>query len=926
VALAPNTRLGPYEIVGQIGAGGMGEVYRAHDTKLGRDVALKTLPASLTSDPERVARFRREAQVLAALNHPHIAQIYGFEETPPTGGEHGLLALAMELVDGESLDHRIARGAVPVDEALLIATQIAEALEAAHERGIIHRDLKPANIALTKEGQVKVLDFGLAKSVEASSAPSSMSLSPTITTPVMVTGAGVVLGTAAYMSPEQAKGRASDRRSDLWALGCVLYEMLTGRSAFARADVSDTFVAIMRDEPEWTALPPDTPPGVRRLLRRCLQKNAALRLDSAAVARLDLADTEAAPPPMRRRSLLPIASAAVAAGIVIGALGYSALPSRRAATAPDAGISRLTISVAPADQLGADAVDQTNGLGRPRHTALALSPDGRRIVFTAMQHGRGQLFERPLDRLDATPIPGTEGAHSPFFSPDGQWLGFWSGGALRKINTRAGGPPTRICDLPESGTMGISWGSGDVIYMGGISGPILAVPASGGAPKPVTTLDASRNELSHRFPHALPNGKGLLFTSLRAALPVRWDDAETIDVLLQPLPAGKPVSLVSGGVDAQYVSTGHIVFAAAGVLMAAPFDLERAAVTGEAVALVSDVSQSSGSNTTRTNTGAPHFAASEAGLLAYVTGGVADEPARAIQWVSRAGAVEKLRLPAHPYGGLWMSHDRRRAILWNSGATWDVDLSSSRVTPLTFATGRTGSFFAWTADGRAIAYAGQNDGIVYLHRWDASNEPPLLVKGEHLGLNPLAWTPGGDTLIATDRISADEWALRQIRRTGSTWRVEPYSRTPNARENFAAISPDGRWLAYTTNESNSANEVFVRPLAGPGPRQQVAAGVNPAWSADGRWLYLLGRPNRERGTVPVIGVPVQSGGESTLTIGAAQTIVEGAFFASFTRTMDVGADGRFLTIEDAKAPPLVSREIVVVQRWFEEVRARVPAK
>src|SRR5262249_34318152 len=474
--LQAGSRLGPYEILSPLGAGGMGEVYRARDTKLNRDVALKILPASFTNDPERVARFRREAQVLASLNHPHIGQIYGLDDAG------GTQFLVLELVDGESVDKRIARGRIPVDEALGIARQIAEALEAAHEKGIIHRDLKPANIALTRDGQVKVLDFGLAKAVETIRGSSDLTNLPTITSPAMMTGVGTILGTAAYMAPEQAKGRPADKRSDIWSFGCVVFETLTGRLVFAGEDVSDTLAFILTREPEWQLLPAETPASIRRLLRRCLEKDRARRLADIADARLELDEPVVDPPSAGGASVLssprrppltrwlPWSIAAASLAIALWSAGV-AIRDRSVVHRP---VYRSSILV-------------PGRLGRPASRVvgahMALSPDGRRLAFIATDTtGRSQLWMRPLDALGAQPLADTADAVSPFWSPDSQWLAFVQSGKLKKMPA-SGGPAITLC---ESARVGGSWSRDDIILFTRSTGSLAQVRATGGIPSPVT--------------------------------------------------------------------------------------------------------------------------------------------------------------------------------------------------------------------------------------------------------------------------------------------------------------------------------------------------------------------------------------------------------------------------------------------------------
>jgi len=479
VALRVGSRLGGYEITAAIGEGGMGQVFRARDTRLNRDVALKVLPDAFASDPGRLARFTREAQTLASLNHSNIAHIHGLEES----GQ--VRAIIMEIVEGEVLSRRIARGALPLDQALPIARQIADALEAAHEQGIVHRDLKPANIMVRPDGVVKVLDFGLAKAIDPSAASSDAAAnSPTVTSPA-VTVRGTILGTAAYMAPEQARGLAVDQRADVWAFGVIVWEMLTGRRLFEGSTVSDTLASVLTTEPPWHALRPDTPSSVRRLLRRCLEKDRRRRLAAAADARLEIDDAlsgahqEGAPAPAvpHRRAPLMWASALVLTGLVAGALVTWA--ARPAPVARET--TRSLVSVAPTGQPGGvNPLEQRTGGPRPTRTSLSLSPDGRTLVFGAIWGGVHQLYTRPLNQLDATPIAGTSGAQSPFFSPDGQWVGFWAAGKLQKV-LLAGGPAVPLCDA--AAIFGASWGSDDsIVFATARNGGLWRVSAAGGTP------------------------------------------------------------------------------------------------------------------------------------------------------------------------------------------------------------------------------------------------------------------------------------------------------------------------------------------------------------------------------------------------------------------------------------------------------------
>ena len=595
--LTAGAHLGSYEILAAIGAGGMGEVYRARDTRLNRDVALKILPDTFTHDPERVARFRREAHVLAALNHPHIAAIYGLDEA------NGSQFLVLELVDGESLDMRAARGPIPVAEALEIARQVAEALEATHDKGIIHRDLKPANIALTNDGQVKVLDFGLAKTAEVMSGTTPVTNSPTITSPTMMSAVGVILGTAGYMSPEQAKGLTSDKRSDVWAFGCVLYEMLTGTRAFAGDDVSDTLAAVLRSEPDWTALPKDVSTNTRLLLQCCLEKDRKKRIGDMSTARFLIAqpgivDTAAdvalrRPTPMWRRAVPFLVTAVVAAALVAG-IAWTLRPSPTPAT-----ISRFTIPLPQGQVFTNDG----------RHV-VAISPDGGQIVYVA----NGQLHLRSMANLESVPIPGTEsrqGVLNPVFSPDGRSIAFWvaEDRTIRKMAINGGGAVT-VCTAERP--TGISWDASGILFGQGHKG-VMRVAAAGGEPE--TLVRVKEDEVAHG-PQMLPDGRHVLFTVATGTSADRWDKAK---VVLQALNSDDRKTLIDGGSDGRVLPTGHIVYALGGTLLAAPFDLRRLEVKGGPVAILEGLRRG---NTPEINPGVAHFSVSTNGALIYVPGPV----------------------------------------------------------------------------------------------------------------------------------------------------------------------------------------------------------------------------------------------------------------------------------------------------------------
>jgi serine/threonine-protein kinase len=559
-----------------------------------------------------------------------------------------MTALVMELVEGPTLADRIAQGPIAVEEALPIVKQIADALEAAHEQGIVHRDLKPANVKLRPDGTVKVLDFGLAKALEPVAGGTDATGSPTITSPAMMTGVGVLLGTAAYMSPEQARGQAVDKRSDIWAFGCVLYEMLTGRRAFEGEDVADTLAGVLRGEPDWRALPSDIPTNIRTLLRRCFRKDRRQRLGDAGAARLEIEDVSGPSPPTEaglvanRRQRALVAGLAVLIGAAVA--GIAVWNLRPGGDPPE--VSRVLLSVAPAEQLAVAAMSAV--FGRPTRTAMAMSPDGRYVVFNATRDGKRELYLRPLDRLEATRIPGTEGSDSPFFSPDGQWVGFWQGdlraeaiGELKKVPV-SGGPAVTLCKTPP--LYGASWGSTHTIVFAHAAGGLWRVSADGGAPQALTRLDTGKGEYSHRLPHLLPEGNDVIFTIQKALN--RWDDAH---VAVRSLVTGEQRVLIEGAADARYVRTGHLVYARMGTLMAVPFDVTRLEVAGGPRGIVDDVMQSVNSGSGIQDTGAAQFSVSESGSLVYVPGGIFPDRETSPVWVDRSGNTTPL--PVTPRRG-----------------------------------------------------------------------------------------------------------------------------------------------------------------------------------------------------------------------------------------------------------------------------------
>ncbi len=644
MTLAEGSHLGPYSIVAPLGAGGMGEVYRATDSRLKRQVAVKILPAGVAADPDRLARFQREAEVLASLNHPHIAAIYGLEEA------NDVKALVMELVEGPTLADRIAQGALPLDEALPIARQIAAALAAAHERSIIHRDLKPANIKVRQDGTVKVLDFGLAKLATNSGASiAGFSQSATLTSPVAtpaVTTMGLILGTAAYMSPEQARGREVDKRTDIWAFGAVLYEMLTGARAFPGEDVTETMAAVVKSTPEWSALPPDTPASVISLIQRCLEKDRQARIGDIAVAQFLLSDGSSSSASGVSTVSTPTSTSArrteapriarvlslVAAALILGVAGGWLL--KGSPTVTPAPVSRLQMSVSPADQL-----TSSNVSFRPVRHAIAISPDGRVAVFSGIRGNVSQLYARALDRDEATPIPGTEGGVAPFLSADGASIGFWVGSTLKRVPI-AGGQAATVAEIADGSRGSATWADDGSIFVANGAG-ISRVSSTGGTPTSLIASDRAKN-LRHVLPHALPGGKAILLTTV---IGEGWD---TANIVLLSVESGEQRVLVNGGADARYVDTGHLVYAKAGTLMAVPFDLRTQQVSGTAVAVIEGVMQSVNALNSSDETGAAQFSVSKSGTLLYLGGGVTPNLQSSWDWID--WKAEKKRVTDVPVG------------------------------------------------------------------------------------------------------------------------------------------------------------------------------------------------------------------------------------------------------------------------------------
>jgi serine/threonine protein kinase/Tol biopolymer transport system component len=885
-ALKVGTRVGAYEIVGELGAGGMGEVYRARDSRLRREVAIKILPAAFTADADRVARFEREARVLASLNHPNIAAIYGIEEGSADAGHH-LRALVLELVEGETLADRIVRGPVPVAEVLTVARQVAEALEAAHEKGIVHRDLKPANIKIAPNGTVKVLDFGLAKVAAGDGADSQ---APTAT--LDRTREGVIAGTAAYMSPEQARGQAVDKRSDIWAFGCVLYEMLTGCAAFPGDTISDTIAAILQSEPDWDALPDRVSEGIRRLLQRCLKKDLKFRLRDIGDAHAEIDEELAAPtPPSPKRTMrtVPLIGAALTVFMVAILVGAGVWFLKRPSPSALQSTVSLVVALPPGEQLVVPAA------------MVAFSSDGTHLAYTAQRSGTSRLYVRAMDRQEAEPVPETEGATAPFFSPDGTWIGFFAAGKLKKVPI-AGGAAVTLSDAAAG--KGGSWASDDTIFFSpqATSG-LWRVSASGGTSHPVTTLDREKGEVNHRWPQLLPDGRALLFTVSKGP----GEDEQHVE--LQVLATGERRVLIETGRVGRYVPTGHLVYLRAGRLLAVPFDPVRLEVTaGAPVALVENVwdwEQSSA------------YAVSDTGSLAYLPG--AAWQMNDLVWVDRSGKTSPVGTSPGLYCHPRLSPDGRQVAIQVMGPTediWIYDLARTTSTRLTTEEG-SAQRPVWTPDGARVTYRLSRAGYrnLFWKMADGSGLEQQLTRSEEYE-TPDSWSPDGRILTFSrdgPKTGSDVWTLR----ADGTGMADPFLQTPFS-EGLSRVAPDGRWVAYVSNESGR-NEVYVRPFPDHGGKWPISTqgGNNPVWARNARELFY-----RSGNQMMVVDINAQP----TFTASKPRVLFEGLYEAGPDTNYDVTRDGqRFLMVKRVEQPaPAV--QLNVILSWSRELQRRVSSK
>jgi Tol biopolymer transport system component len=811
--LAPGVRLGDYQVISLLGAGGMGEVYRARDATLNRDVAIKLVHSQFCENQDSLTRLRREARLLASINHPNVATLHELAEFGDGCG------LVMELVSGETLADLIAQRPFSVAETLRVGAQIAAGLEAAHERGLVHRDLKPANIKITSDGHAKVLDFGLAK-VDAAG--------PDAADATTILTEGAVVGTVAYMSPEQARGLPVDRRTDLWALGCVLFEMLTGRRAFTGASHSDILVSILERDPDFSSLPPGTPPVLDRLIRRCLTKDARRRCRDAGDARLDLEDAAITPAatalpakafdPSRDWGRMAIV---LAAGAVIGAVIAAAW--FRQPGAPAARQVQFPVTLPDGERLAATDLGE-----------IAISPDGRNVVYVAARGTTTQLSLHSLDGGQSTPLRDTLNAVTPFFSADGQWVGFFADGKLKKV-ALAGGTPQTICDAANG--LGGSWGAdGTIVFASATGSPLQRVAHTGGTPSRATELDVSRGEFSHRWPSFLPDGKTFLFSVGTVG---DWDEAEIFAQTLD----GQRTLVLKGGTNARYLDAGYLAYGHKGAIWIVPFDAKGLKVNGTPQKVIDGVAASVD--------GAAQFGVSPDSTVVYVPANLGASARRLV--VVHDGESTPLAAAAHAYVTPRLSPDGRQVALGVSEAAehiWVYDLNAPNLTQLTFEAANRAP--AWSPDGR-VTFASNRHGALNLFSTPATGNGPTerVSTSDYLQM-PGSWSPDGQTLALMEQNPAtgrDIWLLR------STGERTAFANSP-ADESAPRFSPDGRWIAYVSNESGQA-EVYVRPAAGTAPPRKVSAagGMEPVWRPrDGAALYY--RVNDTLMTVPMRdGVP-----------------------------------------------------------------------
>ena len=894
MSLASGTRLGPYEVLTPLGAGGMGEVYRARDTRLDRIVAVKILPSHLSDNVTLRQRFEQEARAISCLNHPHICILHD------VGHQDGTDFLVMEYLEGETLAKLLEKGPPPLAQVLKYGVEIADALDKAHRQGIIHRDLKPGNIMLTKSG-AKLLDFGLVKAAVPLATGATLTAAATRTTPV--TQQGTIVGTFQYMSPEQVEGKELDGRSDIFSLGAVLYEMLTGQRAFQGKSQLSVASAILEKEPApISAIKPMTPPALDRGIRRCLAKDPEDRWQTARDLLLELkwiaeggsqvalasqGPAKSIDARWRRTLLWGVLSLILAA--VTGLAVWNLKPS------PPGPVSRTVITLPSAQRLA--ELDQP---------AVALSPDGTRLAYVATQGGAQQIYLRAMDSLDARAVPGTERATEPFFSPDGQWLGFFVGNKLKKVPV-SGGAVLTLGETTFPG--GASWSSqGMIAFAPSWASVLQQMSDAGGTPQPLTRLE--KGEFSHRWPEFLPDGRAVLFASTESSF--NWANA---NVIVETVGTGERRNLIQSATNPRYAASGHLVYVQGGSLIAVPFDHQQLAVMGAAVPVIEGVLQSRAS-------GAAQYSFSGTGSLAYVPGHIQEDD-RKLVWVTRNGTELPLAAPAHAYIFPRLSPDGRRVavgIAEQEAQIWLHDLSRETLTRFTFEGNRNLNSL-WTPDGKRIAFLSNKEGpgksAIYWQWADGSGGLERLTSSEYTQV-PMSWSPDGQLLAFMENnptTGYDIWVLRL-----GDHKAQPFLRTP-FNESVPRFSPDGRWLAYISNESGRY-EIYVQPYPGPGGKWQISTegGTEPTWNPNGRELFY-----RSGNKMMAVDIATQPG----FTAGKPRALFEGRYAPTpaTTPNYDVSLDGqRFLMLKPNEQEASAPTQINVVLNWFEELKRRVPTE
>jgi Tol biopolymer transport system component/predicted Ser/Thr protein kinase len=906
MSLTSGTRLGPYEVLTPLGAGGMGEVYRARDTRLDRTVAVKILPSHLSNDPTLRQRFEQEAKAVSSLNHPHICALYD------VGHQDGTEFLIMEYLEGETLARQLEKGALPLVQVLKYGVEIADALDKAHRQGIIHRDLKPGNIMITKSG-AKLLDFGLAKAAVPLATGMTLTAAVTRTTPV--TQPGTIVGTFQYMSPEQIEGKELDSRSDIFSFGAVLYEMLTGERAFQGKSQLSVASAILEKEPApISTIKPLTPPALDRAIRRCLAKDPEDRWQTARDLLLELkwiaeAGSQVGVPALlvpQRRVREGLAWAAAAAFIlttVAFAIGFGLRAPK-----PPSQPMRLTA------EIGADA-----NLFTDVGPAAILSPDGARLAFVASgSDQKRRIYVRWLDQFQATVLSGTDNARDPFFSPDGQWLGFFADGKLKKISVQ-GGPVVTLCNV--SNDRGGSWGEdGTIVFTPEFRVALSKISAAGGIPQPLTILDQQAGEITHRWPQVLPGGKAVLFTSSTHG--VNYEDS---DIVVYSTASGQRKTVLRGGFHARYLHSGHLVYVHEGTMFAVPFDLKRLEATGQPTPILEGV-------VSVPINGGAQFSFSETGNLIYIAGRSGAQNV-AIDWMDREGKFSPLReAPADYYFPAFSPDGKRLALTINDvkgGNIWVYEWEKDILTRLTFA-GDQNISPAWTPDGQRIVYSSLEIGRTYNLWWkraDGAGDAQRLTESKS-GQSGASWRSDGKVLAFAQLNPATNWDIMTLTVDGdekSGWKFgQPNPFLNSSFEELSpAFSPDGRWLAYASDESGEY-EVYVRPFPGPGGKWQISTGGGSfaKWSRNGKDLFYRTQDNKVMvATYTVSGDSFHADKPRLWSPGQFTSRLSSIFAASF----DLHPDGkRFAVLRSGTGEVPKVDKVSLISNFFDELNRKVP--